>query len=107
MAAAKDDGAAGGEQTVTRSRFVISERALKPPTVAAPKRKAHKRQGIGAVMHTSHDQLPSHWGVRLFKTVLQRCSVYARSCRFHRVRRNGQDAAPVRTHVSLDRRRVT
>ena len=49
MAAASEDVGVGGEQTVVRSRFVISEKPLKPPTIAAPKNKAHKRQGIGAV----------------------------------------------------------
>ena len=50
-AAPGDDAGAGGGQTVTRSRFVISEKTLKPPTVAAPKSKAHRRQGIGASLY--------------------------------------------------------
>jgi hypothetical protein len=48
MAAGPEETEASGEPTVTRSRFVISEKALKPPVVAPAKGKAHKRPGIGA-----------------------------------------------------------
>ena len=48
MGAGPEEAEAGGEATVTRSRFVISEKALKPPAIAPPKNKAHKRHGIGA-----------------------------------------------------------
>ena len=48
MAAAPEEAAAGREAAVTRSRFVICEKPLKPPAIAPPKTKAHKRQGIGA-----------------------------------------------------------
>ncbi len=58
MAAPGEGAGATGEQTVTRSRFVISEKPLKPPTVAAPKSKAHRRQGIGVSLFSRSLTVP-------------------------------------------------
>ena len=58
------------------SRFVISEKALKPPTVAAPKNKAHKRQGIGASFHIGCS--PSHLSWKIFGVSrIDACSLLA------------------------------
>ena len=60
MAAVPDEVGAGGEATVTRSRFVISEKALKAPAVAPVKGKAHKRQGTGAKTSNCQQLLGHH-----------------------------------------------